>query len=369
MKEYDFEKMLNNVNISEEMQNEILQKVKNTNYEKRRKNMKFRKKLIPAALAATLLLGMTAFAATHINWSKGFLQSLKIFEKQMEALQDSKNSLVSTPDVSVTKDDITVSVAQCLCDGNTLKISFYVEGYELEKTKEPQLQYLNILIDGKEVSNYAWQFFNGIDWSDKSNIKMADGSPLEIDEGGRYIPNYRISDGKMELNLTVFSPQNDDGKMTKEDFENKEIEIIMQNFGNKKGKWTLKWNLGNLEDGKEIFLNKKVGNTKATVTSVTLYPTSAIIRFDFPKIKIEEEVVDENGKIEICTDYKEAPVFEGVKLKDNTVYTDMANGGSDGFEKDNEYVSRINFSRIIDINEVKAIILFDDGKQYEIPLE
>ncbi len=369
MKEQKLKNIMENITLSENEQEKILKKLQT-----RKENNIMKKKFIPLALTATFLLGITAFAATHIQWSMGFLQNLNISEKQMNDLQSSKKNLVATPNVSDTNQGITVSVAQCLCDGNTLKMSFYVKGYELEKTIEPNLEYLNILIDGKEVHNYSWEFFNGINWSDKNNIvMMADGSPVKVDEGGRYIPNYRTADGKMEINLTVFSPTTDDKRLTKEDLENKEITVLMQNFGDKKGKWTLEWNLGELSEGKEFTINEKMKNTDVIVKSAIIYPSSAVIYMDFPKTKIQEKSYAENGEIAICTDYKEPPEFVGVKLKDGTIYLDLANGGSTGYENENtnDFASRINFSRIINPKDVKTLIFIEDGNpdiKYEIEL-
>lgn len=363
MKEQELKDVLNKVEISEEMQNRILEKTKKA-YQKEGHYMKSKKKLVVISLAATLALGTTAFAASYLNWSNGFLSSLHISKNQSEALQD--NQLVTMPAVSDTHDGITVSTQQCLFDGNALHLSFYVEGYELDETIEPELEYINILFDDKEAHNYDWSFFNGIDWTDRNNPVMADGTPVKEDEDGNYIRNYRIADGKMEINLNMY-PVDDNGKrLSEKDLEGKKITVLMQNFGDKTGKWTLEWNLGSFEKGTEFTLNEKLGDSNATVTSVVLYQASAIVNYHFPKTIIPITGFDEYGNEIETTDFVEAPTMIGVKLKDGTVYTDLQNGGSFGYENDNDEkcVARINFSRIIDVKEIESLLFLKENENF-----
>lgn len=365
MKEQDLKNAVEKIKISNDAKMRILERTKNNRKEEN--IMKSRKKFVPIAIAATLTLGITAFAAvTH--WSSGFLQKMNINGEQMERLQDSDSSLVAMPNVSNTHDGITVSTAQCLFDGNAIHISFYVDGYELDKTEEPDLEYVNIYIDGKETHNYGFSFFNGIDWSDREHPVMADGTPVLEDADGNYIPNYRIADGKMEINLDL-SPTDENGRRLSEtDFENKEIKIVMGNFGDIKGEWILKWNLGGFEKGREVEINQELAGTGINVTSAVLYPASAIIRMNFPMVEITDTGLDESGNTITYSDFAEPPAFVGVKLKDGTVYTDLFGGGSEGYENGNrdEFVSRISFSRIIDTNEIDSLLFVKnplaDGK-------
>lgn len=355
MKEQDLKNAVNNIKIQEDVKDRIISEMKN--YKKEENVMKSKKKFVPFAIAAALLLGITVFGAAA-HWSSGFLQKMNISEKQMEKLQGSDGSLVEMPNVSDTHDGITVSTAQCLFDGNAIHISFYVEGYELENTEEPELEYINIYIDGRETHNYAFGFFNGIDWSDRENPIMADGTPVLEDEDGNYIPNYRIADGKMEIDLDI-SPIDENGKRLSEvDLENKEIEVVMGNFGTLKGEWKLKWILNSFEKGVEFKVDRELGETGIKVTTAVLYPASAIIRMDFPMVEIIGTGVDENGNEISYTDFEEPPAFIGVKLKDGTVYTDLFNGGSEGYEDGNNdvFVSRINFSKIIETDEVDSLL-------------
>ncbi len=365
MKEQDLKNVMNNVEITEEMQNRILERTQNAYSQKGGHYMKTRKKFVITAAAAVLVLGITAFAAAHMDWSRGFLSNLNISEDQMNKLQDSGNPLVAMPAVSDSHDGITVSTEQCLFDGNVIHLSFYVDGYELAPSKEPELESINVLIDGKQAYNYDWNFYNGIDWSDRANPVMADGTPVREDENGALIPNYRIADGKMEINLNL-SPVTENGKrMSEEDLKGKKITVIMQNFGDTAGEWTLEWNLGGFEKGSEFTLDAELGDTGAKVTSALFYSASAVITYDFPKTVIQDSGFDENGKLVKYTDYAEPPVMIGVKLKDGTVYTDIRNGGTSGYENGStdEFVARINFSRIIETDEIESLLFIRETNE------
>lgn len=361
MREHELKNALNKIEISDEMQSRILLNAKNINYRKDRKYMKSKKKFTLIAVAATLILGITAAAATYIHRVNGIQSRMNISDEQMTELQNTDDSPVSFPEVSDTHDGITASVAQCLFDGNNINIAFYVKGYELDKSIEPKLESLDILIDDKPVNNYTWSFYNGIERDENNNPVMADGSGAQEDSRGRLIPNYRIADGKMEIDLTLF-PVDENGKRIN-DLEGKKITVLMQNFGDKNGTWSLEWILDKINNHKDATPDAALGNSGATVTSVTLYQTSATIYYDFPKKEIHDTGFDENGNTIEYTDFEEPPKFIGVKLTDGTVYTDISyGGGAYGYEDEEAsvFVARVNLSRVIDPEKVESILFLKD---------
>lgn len=361
MKEQELKRAVKQINISDTMQRRILEKVKKS--QKTERPMKSKKKIITVAVAATFLIGATVFAATS-KWSSGFMQNLRISKSQMEQLQNSESNLVAMPNVSDTQNGITVSTAQCLYDGNVMRMSFYVEGYELDPTQTPELEYLVILLDGEQGHNYDWNFYDGIDWTDRKNPVMADGSPVLEDENGNYIPNYRIADGKMEIDLNWRPFVDNAGRLSAEEMANKTITILMKNFGKVPGQWKLEWNLGGLEQGTEFAVNTALGDTGATVKNVILHSASVIVNYDFPYTEISVDAYDENGHLSQTTDFAEPPALVGVKLKDGTVISELNDGGSTGYEKDDKtFVARISFSSILDVSEIDALLFKKSDSQ------
>ena len=66
MKEQELKNTMNKIQISDEMQNRILKKVKKANYRKEGHYMKSKKKISLIAIAAALALGVTVFATSGI---------------------------------------------------------------------------------------------------------------------------------------------------------------------------------------------------------------------------------------------------------------------------------------------------------------
>lgn len=358
MKEQELKNALNNIRLTDEEEKRILEKVKIKGKEEYKMKSK---KIIPIAIAATLVLGITAFAAVR-SWSGGFLQKMNISEGQMKQLQCSASPIVETPDVSDTHDGITVSTAQCLYDGNFVRMAFYVEGYDIESTKEPELEHINILLDGQEGHNYSWCFFDGIDWTDRDNPVMADGSPVKEDENGEYIRNYKIADGKMEINLD-WAPYVEGGeRLSENELENKKITVLFKNFGGKKGTWKLEWQMKKSEEGMLFTPNEELGDTGIRINEVKLYSASAVVKYAYPQREVEIDAYDEAGNVRKTTDFEEPPVLIGVKLKDGTLLTNINDGGSCGYENGNmnEFVARVNFSKILEKDEIDSLLFIKE---------
>ena len=66
MKEHELKNTMSKIQISDEIQNRILEKAKKANYRKEGHYMKSKKKISLIAIAAALALGVTVFAANGI---------------------------------------------------------------------------------------------------------------------------------------------------------------------------------------------------------------------------------------------------------------------------------------------------------------
>lgn len=315
-----------------------------------------------AAIVAAVVVGggsMTALAAACIHWSDGMKGKMHVTEEQMMELQNSDDTPLSFPSATDTQGDITVSTAQCLLDENTIRAAFYVDGYELQEGAEPQLESLNILLDGEPANNYEWSFYTGIEWDENGNPSMADGSAVKGTEH-EILPNYRTADGRMEIDV-IMSPVDQNGKPLK-NLAGKEITVQMENFGETMGTWTLEWTLEGTATVVEQELNEALGNSGATVTNVSLSPMSAKVCYDFAMKEVTEKIIDENGKETETVDYAEPPQFVGFKMTDGTVYTAITDGGTSGYEdKDSSlYVAEFRLSRIMNPKEVQSLLFLKD---------
>ena len=137
-----------------------------------------------AAVVVAAVVGggsITALAAACIHWSDGMKGKMHVTEEQMLELQNSEDTPLSFPSATDTQGNITVSTAQCLLDENIVRVAFYVDGYELQEGEEPQLESLNILLDGEPANNYEWSFYTGIECDDLDADERIDNSCF-IDE-------------------------------------------------------------------------------------------------------------------------------------------------------------------------------------------
>lgn len=346
-----------------EKEGDNMEEMKNNRH--KNKHYFWQKKAAAIVLAALVGGGsITALARVYMNWSHGMQAQMNVSNEQMLELQDTEGTLVSFPAVSDTRGDITVSAAQCLLDDNNIKVALYVEGYELESSIKPKLDNLSILLDGQPVYNYEWYFYSGIDFDDKGNPVMADGSEALMDAEGGIIPNYQI-DGKMEIDINL-SPVDENGKAVT-DLAGKVITIQMDNFGENTGTWTLEWALESGSEAVEVELNEVLGNSGATVTKVELSPISAKIYYDFPMTEIQDMVLDENGSTIESTDFAEPPEFVGIKMTDGTVYTGILNGGTYSYEDMDSsiFIAKISLSRVINPEEVQSLLFLRDDIMIE----
>ncbi len=304
------------------------------------------KKTRAAAIVLAAIVGggsITAVAAAYIHWSQGMQSKMNVSEEQMIALQNKEDTPLSFPEVADTQGEITVSVAQCLLDDNDIRVAFYVEGYELSNAESPQLENLNILLDGEPVNNYEWSFYTGVDGEEEGTI-----------------PNDQAEEERLELDL-ILSPVDENGKSIT-DLAGKVITVQMVNFGDTTGTWTLEWILEGTSTVVEKQLHEVLGNSGATVTKVSLSPISIKVCYDFAPAEISDIVLDENGNAVEVSDYAEPPQFVGVKMTDGTVYTAITDGGTYGYEdvEASLYVAEISLSRVLDPEKVQSLLFLKD---------
>ncbi len=105
-------------------------------------------------------------------------------------------------------------------------------------------------------------------------------------------------------------------------------------------------------------LDETLGDSGATVRSVELSPVSIRVNYEFEGSSYEEEGVGADGKPITATFYTEPPRFGGVRLRDGTKLPLITNGGMTGYtdESHKEYYSLIAFDRVIDIDQVDALL-------------
>lgn len=338
------------------------------------------RKKIPAKrlflVAAAVMLGtggVTAGAAAYMRWSKTASEGMQASEEMQKKMEETK--LTVPVNKSDTQNGVTVTVAQTIVDSYYAHIIFKVEGYDAGEGKEPSFETETIVVDGynpyEEEYDEKRNFSSGGSWyngvitgEDGELIRISDGKPLkEIEEKWE---GYKLEDGSYEYCMTLTHTAD------KDYFVGKPIHVELHNLGTAEkadftnaidATWSFDWVLDGSSEKKEYDLNAPVGDTGVTVKHVEISPISLNVTYDFPK-KIYNKMDNSSGMLFFP---------DGVRLKDGTEPKGIYLGpGTEGYISQNEYFIAFPVDRILDTDEIDAILVrkgVESGDRYTIPLE
>lgn len=319
-----------------------------------------KKRIVIVAAVLTLIIGTGSIAGVqYAKWSNGVNMYVHGTDKQKTKIK--KQGYVSYPNVSVTKNGVTITVTQCVADNYGAIISLKVEGYQPPKGKSANVGKLWFPNFRETISAGGGSFY------EVSTNK--DGSPNNVKEDGtmEYIVSVSALEKGSLLNHKMSIELTDLGY----DADDYDIEV------EKKGIWTLEWILKGSDEGHKFDINKEFGNTGVKLISAEISALGLELISDYPK---DCKYVDMNGE-------HQPPSFAGVKMKDGKVYTynSVVDGSDDKFETGNlgklygKYIETITTKKILDVKQIKALLFFktsigDDETYkaedyYEIPLD
>ena len=137
MKEQEFKNTMNKIQISDEMQNRILKKVKKANYRKEGHYMKSKKKISLIAIAAALVLGITAFATSGMVTTWFSSSSSDAEYKSLPSAEQVKSDIGYEPVLIDTFEN-----GYTFKDGSVIKNNLVDEsGNSVEKFKSVSFKY------------------------------------------------------------------------------------------------------------------------------------------------------------------------------------------------------------------------------------
>lgn len=338
------------------------------------------RKKIPAKrlflVAAAVMIGaggVTAGAAAYMRWSKTASEGMLASEETQKKMEETK--LTVPVNKSDTQNGVTVTVSQTIVDSYYAHIIFKVEGYDAGEGKQPFFETDTVVVDGYDPMEDPYDekryFGSGGDWydgvtmgEDGRAVRISDGKPL--DEIEDYQENYRLEDGSYEYRLTLTHTAD------KDYFMGKPIHIELHNLGTAEkadltnvteASWSFDWVLEGSPEKKEYDLNAPIGDTGVTVKHVEISPISLSVTYDFPK-KIYNKMDNSSGMLFFP---------DGVRLKDGTELKTIYLGpGTNGYISENEYFIAFPVDRILDTDEIDALLVrkgADGGERYTISLE
>lgn len=359
--------------IQEEAKNQEKVKITPLSSKKKRKKLPTKRLFLVAAAVMLGAGGVTAGAAAYMRWSKTASEGMLASEETQKKMEETK--LTVPVNKSDTQNGVTVTVSQTIVDSYYAHIIFKVEGYDAGEGKQSFFETDTVVVDGYDPMEDPYDekryFGSGGDWydgvtmgEDGRAVRISDGKPL--DEIEDYQENYRLEDGSYEYRLTLTHTAD------KDYFMGKPIHIELHNLGTAEkadltnvteASWSFDWVLEGSPEKKEYDLNAPIGDTGVTVKHVEISPISLSVTYDFPK-KIYNKMDNSSGMLFFP---------DGVRLKDGTELKTIYLGpGTNGYISENEYFIAFPVDRILDTDEIDALLVrkgADGGERYTISLE
>lgn len=329
----------------------------------------------PAAAAICVFVlaagSMTVAAAVYHYWSRGMQGNIQASPEQQSELIDSGITTILNEDVednlmSVTSGNVTIKPLEIISDEHFAHISFSVEGYYIGEQIEPGFEYISVYT-GNDINdengwiNMSGSFYNGIVAGSDGKPVYDNGEPLEHTEDGAIIEHFKAQDGTLEFVMMVYAADINDsllGKTVHVEFENLGTVYKAKYENAVDGEWAFDIVIPENSTARLCKLDKTLGDSGATVRTVEFSPISIKVNYDFEGSSYEEEGVGAYGKPITSTFYTEPPRFTGVRFKDGTQFPFIFNGGMTGYtdESHKEYYSLMAFDRVIDIDQVDALL-------------
>ena len=303
-------------------------------------------------LAVVLVLFMaTAIAAAVGGWRLDSM--LGVTEEQKEEYQNT--GLLDEPQLSVTKDGVTVTLEQCVAVPEAAYIAFRVKGYPVQPGQEPGFSTLEC----KAVHGETF-----IDWSS--------GFHSEETEPGKY--SYADGNGDL-LFYFIVSPSDSDVSLAGLD-----LRVVLADLGvyngkagdvapAAKGPWEFEWTLKGTDKRVNVTdLNEPIGEDGCVLTEAHLTPLSVDMRMIVPRELNGHSAMEDA-----------VPYFAGIRYADGTVLTELNNGGSEGYEsgESSVYGEKVTLNLVIEPEKVESLLFYwsadwgnddlpeDDGQERE----
>ncbi|MDE6389776.1 MAG: DUF4179 domain-containing protein [Lachnospiraceae bacterium] len=347
------------------------------------KNTKRKWKTIWLPIAAAVLaLGTTVCAAVYVRWSRGLETQLQVTDEQKHTLEEAQ--IAAPVSNSVTEQGITVTAMQTIVDSRFAYLAFQVEGYHTADGVQPDFENMTLEINGNShYSMLGGGFFNGLQSDGHGNFTYLDGSPALENADGSVIEKYTDENGNMEYTMLLMTtdPENS--------WIGKPLHLELHNLGTVykaaftpdiDATWTFDFTLQGSDKVRTCKLSETLGDSGATVIEAEISPISIYAAYDMPMQTQEIDGVNENGEKIQSSTFVEAPKLSGVRLKDGTLLTQIANGGSEGYSDSTQiYKASFATSSILDPEQVDALLFiksypegdtpFTEENLYIVPIE
>lgn len=315
------------------------------------------RKLLILSFAAVLILSTMTAAAVYTRWPVSIAKDFHFREQDKQAAEQSGLAVLpqttkptgKAPQiVSATDQGVTISVAQTLMDPYRVVLIFRVEGVDLPEGAVPCADW-EVTMSGRDAASKACYFFNGVLETSPGVLTYADGSPLERDENGIYIPRPAAADGSLEcsVSFTYDTPQSSNTEITARCsgiyIQSAEAQIPLA-----EGNWKLSWTLTGSSQSRIVQPNVPIGDSGYFLKRAELSSLTAILEIS------GTDRAPENSSAKKMS--YGVPSLEGVMLKDGT-YSPISAGTICSVKPTENKTLLCNSSiQVVDVDQIDALV-------------
>lgn len=295
--------------------------------------MRKKRYLICVAAMIALLGTISVYAA--VKWNERATQHFKADDNMQQKLEEENYS--TQEEQSVTDNGITVTLKQQIQDENLIYLLFHVTGEELITEDNSMKLAVN---DDSKISGMEWGFVDQIEQPEVTNsrdfeIWMQKDEAFHSDTLSLQFTGYGSSAPKAGPDV---------------------IE--------KEGNWSFTIDT-KTNDMKTYDINQTIAiaNCELKVSKLEISPLSYRIYMEEDGAKKLAQATGVNlDQLDTLTSL----IISGVKYDDDTLISEATQEISAGYQ-DSSYVSNGKFSEVIDLSQVKSILLGED--QVEVPVK
>lgn len=286
--------------------------------------------------AALTLTAATVSAAVVYHWNQQAAEQMQADEKQQQTLAE--KGMAAEVEASCETKGVELRAVQTIADYRYVYIWFELTN----KNQELELPDGEITFRNEEIS------IEGMDtgWG-------YSGAPFEKSEDGIYRGRIDLAHEEQE---TL-----DGAKVTAEFTDLAVYNTELDKETVLEGRWTLEWTLRTSEEVKDLTVDKAIpGYDGCEVKRVILTPISFTVYEKTMGYSDAEPGMMVNGKM-----MNELPQFAGFLMRDGSIDRRFGNGlGMSGAaEEDGLYVTSESFARVMEPDEVEALLFFKKGYQ------
>ena len=315
--------------------------------------IKVKKKLsgVTIVIAVILVLTMaTAIAAKLAGWSGNLEVFLHVTDETRERHQNT--GLFDEPGLSVTENEVTITLDKCVTVANTSYMAFRVQGFPLAPGQYPEMADISCEVD-QTRGTLGWdaRFENGLIEGPDGEYVYPDGSMPDPDS----TVSYADENGDLLLVISVNMPGSDVnlvGRSMKVVLDKLEVHGGQAGdpIHNTDGPWEFNWTMKGTDIHEDITgLSLPIGEEGCMLTEAHIWPIYIDLRMVVPRELNEHSVMEDA-----------VPFFTGVKYTDGTVLTGIGNGGSEGYESMDSSMYREAWAmdHVIDPEKVESLLFY-----------